>query len=462
MKLDVWNVCVNGHLELLGGSKLAERQSIFELYKGKTIVILGNSFPYFNRGSRTTINLINPKDFASAAAKGTLLFIVSTDAKPENVTRLLRASSYPLSREFSAVKDLVDATLSERQEKLFPDTVFNCLPKPRSDNAQRCMVKSRRAAAELRRKLPSQRFIISWISAERLQERAANIAGKIEVMPCAPFSAKVVMTRIVPEARAEEINEWGVLLCLPLKSKLEILWNEFGDDIAAAKKGAPQGFADIVTYEMANELARFVNDTPPWPDCIPKEAVFQHLPRLDEFFKHDSSQPFTVGSLNRVVVILGDLRLLADCIPGSLPRQVTVKTRRKAIWSELLDRIDSFLMLHYGHIGGKTGAKDAHRLLLKYINEETAKMLTQTPSRRKDYILRRISDKLGVVVGDDFGDGKAGIVDLELMGNIVINQMEAAEWKQMDWSEKTRLEEDLAQAKETIGGEMTKLPGYGS
>jgi len=461
MKLDIWNVSVNGHLELLGGSRLAERQSIFELYKGKTIVILGNSYPYFSRGSRTTLNLIDPKDFVKAATEGTRVFLAGTDAKPEHVARFLRASSYPLSREFNTIHALVDAALVERQEKSFSNTIFSCLPKPRGDNTQRCTVKARRAANELRRKLPNERFIVSWTSAERL-DRAGNVAGKIEVMPCTPFASKVVLTRTVPEPRAEEMNEWGILLSLPFKTKLEILWNEFGDDIAAVKRGAPQSFADVVAYDMANELARLVHDSPPWPDCIEKATVFQHLPRLDEFFKHDPGQPFSLGSVNRVVEILGDIRLLADCIPGSFPRQLTVQTRRKNIWAEVNDRIDTFLTFHYGHLGGKTGVKDAQRLLLKYVNEEIAKTLADTPARRKESLLRRISGKLGVIVGDDFADGKTGIVDLELMGNIVINQTEAAEWKQMDWGGKTQLEGDLAVAKDTIGADMTKLPGYGS
>jgi hypothetical protein len=461
MKLDVWNVSLNGHLELLGGSKLSERQSIFDLYRGKTIVILGNSYPYFNRGPRTTLNLIDPNDFAKAAMEGTHVFLVGTDAKPEHVARLFRASAYTLSREYDKVQALVDAALVERQEKSFYNTIFNCLPKPRGDNAQRCTVKSRRAARELCRKLPNQRFIVSWTSAERL-DRAANVAGKIEVMPCTPFSSKVIMTRTVPEVRVEEINGWGIFLSLPFKTKLEFLWKEFGDDIAAAKKGAPEGFADVVAYDMANELSRLVHDSPPWPDCIEKDSLFQQLPRLDEFFKHDPSQPFSIGSLNQVVEMLGDVRLLADCIPGSFPRQITVQTRRKNLWSEVLDRINSFLMFHYGHIGGGTGTKDARRLLLKYINEQMAKTINDPPARRKEAMLKRISGKLGVVVGDDFADGKTGIVDLELMGNIVINQVEAAEWKQMDWAAKSRLDEDLALAKLMVGEDMTKLPGYGS
>ena len=461
MKLDIWNVTVNGHLELLGRSNLAERQSIFELYKGKTIVILGNSYPYFSRGSRTTLNLIDPKDFAKAATEGTHVFLVGTDAKPEHVARLLRASSYPLSREFDTIQALVDAALVERQEKSFSNTIFSCLPKPRGDNTQRCTVKARRAAGELRRKLPSQRFIISWTSAERL-DRAGNVAGKIEVMPCTPFASKVVLTRMVPESRAEEMNEWGILLSLPFKTKLEILWKEFGDDIAAGARGAPRGFADVVAYDMANELARLVHDTPPWPDCIEKTTIFQHLPRLDEFFNHDPAQPFSPGSVHRVVEMLGDIRLLADCIPGSFPRQLTFQTRRKNIWADVIDRIYTFLMIHYGHLGGKSAVKDVHRLLLKYVDEEMAKTLTDTPARRKESILRRISGKLGVIVGDDFADGKTGIVDLELVGNIVINQMEAAEWKQMDWVGKTQLEGDLALAKDATGQDMTRLPGYGS
>ena len=218
MKMDVWNVSVNGHLELLGGARNTERQSLFQLYKGKTIIMLGNYFPYFDRGQRTAMNLIDPKDFASAAFGGTNLFISAMDVdkyQPFQLTRLLRTSAYPETREFTTVKELVNAIVLERHEKNFYSTQYVCLPTQRGDNSQRCSSKANRAANELLRRLPSLRFMISWTSAEAL-ERTVNSAGRVEVKPCTPYDrSKLVVTRPVPASRAEEMNEFAVLVSLP-------------------------------------------------------------------------------------------------------------------------------------------------------------------------------------------------------------------------------------------------------
>src|SRR6202011_5304414 len=54
MPIDVWNISSNGHFELLGDEQYSvDRESkIFKLYEGKTIVLLGNSFPYFEARQR--------------------------------------------------------------------------------------------------------------------------------------------------------------------------------------------------------------------------------------------------------------------------------------------------------------------------------------------------------------------------------------------------------------------------
>lgn len=458
MKMDVWNVSVNGHLELLGGARNTERQSLFQLYKGKTIIMLGNYFPYFDRGQRTTMSLIDPKDFAPAAFKGTNLFISAMDVdkyQPFQLTRLLRTSAYPETREFTTVKELVNAIVLERHEKNFYSTQYVCLPTQRGDNSQRCSSKANRAANELLRRLPSHRFMISWTSAEAL-ERTVNSAGRVEVKPCTPYDrSKLVVTRPVPAARAEEMNEFAILISLPFTTKLEMLWNELAEDKKPRRKGYPQGIAEIIKVDIFNELARFVNPNPPWPDCIEKAEVLSHLPRLNEFFSYNTGRAFSQEAVDQVVEMLGDLRLLADCCPGSSPRQVTFSTRRKNIWTELLHQIDTFIRFHFG-----SGAKTVNAAYLKYVTEQTTRTLAEPPASRKSKIIQRAVAKLPIHVGMDFSENTVGVVDLEMLGNIVGSQTEAKAWKQTDWSSATQLDGDLAHAKEQVTDDLSRLPGY--
>lgn len=457
LKMDVWNVSVNGHLELLGGTKNTERQSLFQLYKGKTIIMLGNSFSYFDRGQRTAMDLIDPKDFATATFGGTNLLISGMDVDPKQtlyLTRLLRTSAYPQCREFATVKQLVAAVALDCHEKNFYITQYVCTPKPRGDNSQRCSSKANRAASELLKRLPNFRFLISWASADA---SVIATAGRVEVFPCTPYAkSKFILTRPVAAHRFEEMNEFAILLSLPFTTKLEMLWDDFGKEGSASKKVSTQSLAAAIELDMITELARFVNPNPSWPDTIEKQQIFSFLPRLNEFFNYNTSRPFTQASESRVVEILGDLTLLADCCPGSAPRQLTVVTRRKNLWSELHTKITGFINLHYGHLGANV-IKSPY---IKYVTEETNRTLSETPASRKSKIVERVLAKIPINVGMDFSESMTGLVDFEMMGNIVLNPTEAASLKQVDWSNATRLEGDLALAKEQVNDEMSRLPGY--
>jgi hypothetical protein len=252
------------------------------------------------------------------------------------------------------------------------------------------------------------------------------------------------------------MNEIAILLSLPFATKLTMLWKEFNDDRASGKQPTPRGVAEIVVLDLVTELARLVNPSPPWPDTVQKADILTYLPRLEAFLKHDSDRPFSQTCLDQVVQIVGDLTLLANCCPGSMPRQVTFSTRRKNIWTELVERIGLFLQLHFGHLGKKVASAP----YTKYVTEQVARTKLDSPASRKDNIIKRVTDKVPIYIGMDFGNATTGLVDLAIMGNIVINQTEVAAWKQLDFSSSTQLKEDLTHAKEEVEADMSRLPGY--
>ena len=454
LKLDVWNVSVNGHLELLAGSRTGERQSLFQLYKGKTIIMLGNQFPYFDRGQRTAVNLIDPMDFSPATLNGTSIFVSGIDQKnPLQLSRLLCTPSYSLSVEFNTIKQLVEAVRVERHEKNFYNTQFVCLPAKKGANTGRCSSKANRAASELLRQLPNSRFLISWTIAEECENPVVG-AGRIEVRPCTPYAnSKFILTKPVPPSRAEEMNEFAILLALPFGNKLDMLWSEFAQP---GRKKAPVNVLEVVKAEMITELARLVHAQPPWPDTIERPAILSHIPRVYEFFQHEPSRAFAEGSLSQVMEVLGDIRLLADCCPGSAPRKVTVATRRKNLWAELLQQIDLFIDLHFSH----TGTKAAKAQYLKYVTDEHTKTMNETPMGKKSKLVQRVLAKVPINVGQDFSDSSVGVVDFEMMGNIVGSQTDAVDWKKKDVAVSTQLDEDLTHAKEQVEHDITRLPGY--
>ena len=225
LPMDIWNLSLNGHLELIGDhpQRIAGESKLFNLYKGKTIVILDNSFQYFERGQRNATDFIDHKDFAPAALGGTSLFISGTELGNDQIlhlTRHLRAGSYPLRQEFKTVKQQLKMILGLQNDPRFYDTKFVCLPKTRGNNPQRCAQKAARVAGELQRRVPNHRFIISWISAGP----GTPHAGEVEVLPCTAYGhSKFIVTRPLAN-NSEQVNTFGLLLLIPLRP----VWKCYG------------------------------------------------------------------------------------------------------------------------------------------------------------------------------------------------------------------------------------------
>jgi hypothetical protein len=121
-----------------------------------------------------------------------------------------------------------------------------------------------------------------------------------------------------------------------------------------------------------------------------------------------------------------------------------------------MPKIKMFIKLHYGHLGSNV----VKAPYIKYVSDETARTSSQTPGSRKTKIMDRVLAKIPINIGTDFLESSTGLVDFEMMGNIVLDPTEAAAIKQADWSNSTRLEGDLALAKEEVNDEMSRLPAY--
>ena len=448
-KMDVWNVSLNGHLELTGKSGAINGETkLFDLYRGKTIVMLGNSFPYFERGQRTVSDLIDHKDFAPSALTGTNIFISGTTLDGpgiKNLARHLRASTSPVSREFTTVKQLVKAIVVAHSDAKFYHTKFVCLPKPRGQHARRCADKASRIEKELSRRLPNIRFVISWSSAEPTKDRA----GEIEVVPGIPYStAKFVVTPRATSPTPEDTIAFGLLLLLPFSTRLKMLWDQarsMGGDGAVSL----QCLADSIAYELVLELARFIHSNPPWPDCFDKQSVFTHHKRLNAFFQYAPTTSFSPGSVASIVPILGNLIFLARCCPGFWPLGLTFSTRRKNLRSVLDESVSKFLAGHYG-----PSASVASSHLKQHLKKLASELKSGDSNSRKEKLVQSVVGKVPIDVSQKFGASPA-LIDLEMMGNISRKEGEAVTWKQMDLG--LQMKQDLAHAK-TEYDELSRSP----
>ena len=376
LRMDIWNISLNGHLELLGGHHGMGRQSLFQLYKSKTIIMLNNSFQYFDVGERTVLDFIDSKDFAPASLEGTSLFVSGMEFEQTSwafqTFRLLHTSSHPVTRGFKTVKHLIKGILNALHDSGFFNTKFIYLPIRRGNDIARLTKKANQVAEELRRRAPNLRFSISWTTTKRFRSRSYVNAGQIEVLPQVPYDRSKFIITGTNSARSSEVNKFGILMAIPFSKKLEMMWDRFGE---VAEEYDPQtGLIDTIEYDMVSELRRFTNSDATWPDCIREQDIFTYLRRLDAFFCHDPNRPFSHSSIRRVTIMLGNLMLLADCCSGSWPLGLTFRTRRRSTCFQLSYRINSFLANHYEHLGNGV----ARASYTQYITEQTAQLKSES------------------------------------------------------------------------------------
>jgi hypothetical protein len=431
--MDIWNISHNGHFELLG-PPISGKTKLFELYKGKAIVVLGNEFPYF-AGHRMGTDLIDHNDFANAAHEGTNIFVAGTDLKDpglQSLMRFLRSTSYPNSKTFSKAKHLLQAVSTDYAKPDFRDTKF--IWTTFRNNSERCSKKARRIATELRRRLPNIRFMVSWAASD---DTSQGPSGEITVLPCVNYDrSKFIVTNSVLN-KSTESKMFGILLSLPFSRRLEMLWDRWSD-ANQFNSQITHPISQSICYDIIIQLTRLVDPNPPWPDRFSQEDLFNQLPRLSAFFAFNPGQKFCDETVVRVTEFLADLCFWVNCCPSCLPTALSFGSRRKRLRSELDKRISRFILDHYGSKSVKQQFDD----LVRELNRETRK-LHLTATQRKEEALQFLFDNFGISNAITIGSGR--VVDFEVAGNMFRTQPEILKWEELDNSD--HLARDLEHAK---------------
>lgn len=436
MKMDVYNISPSGGFQTILPEN-TDPQSIFSLYHGKVIVILGNQFPYFERGQRNALDIIDGGDFTPAVSCGTSL-IVSGLANPRqqmHIPRLLRMDDYPQCHTFKKTKNLIKAVIITKNMKSFYETKFVCTPRKKGNDLQRCASKADGVAKELLRRVPNVRFSVIIAPPENGQE-----AGRIEVFPCVPYdSAKFLLTSASPKNQSGDLNGFCMLLCVPFSTRLETLWDKFCEPVVSQNETFTARLIGAVQFDLITELSRFASRTPPWPDNISEKHIFNYLKRLETFFLFDTNRQFSRSSAGPVTTILGNLMLMADHCTGSWPRVITFGTRRKRLCNKLKEMIDKFLISHYGVVKHKP----IHLQYNQYIRTQSKDLKKEDLSKRKLRLLKTIMESIGVRV--DGITSSPELIDVEAMGNVVRKAEDVNFAKHAE-----QLRNDLAHAKEQL------------
>lgn len=433
LKMDIYDISARGKLEtVLPETKVP--QPLFGLYQGKIIIMLGNSFSWFERSKRNALDLVDGANFELAMAHGTSMIVsgLKNPLQQMHIPHLLRSKTYSRSLQFITIKKLVKAVIAVKDTTVFFETKFVCSLKGKGNAAHRCMSKANRAAAELLRRLPNVRFTIICTT--------SGNGPKVEVFPCDTFTdAKFLMTSAELGIRSKHVHAFSLFLCIPFVVRLQMLWDIFSEDSVSLEEQFTAHLIGAVRFDLIIELARFASRSPPWPDKIPEKQILIYLNRLGTFFFFNPNCRFSSSSVDPAIAILGDLILLADCCNGFWPRAMTFGTRRKRLCKTLNGLIDQFLIIHYG------GVKESpyHCRYRQYVKIQARALKRGESKNKKLNLLKRVANSIGVQVGSI--NSLAELVDVEVMGNIVRNAADVDMGKHAE-----QLKEDLAHAQRQL------------
>ncbi|KAL9618831.1 MAG: hypothetical protein Q9160_006490 [Pyrenula sp. 1 TL-2023] len=284
MKIDLCNVHQNGGLLGLPQDDTDSPYPIMTAYRNGTILVFDNKFEFFDARERTTSQLCDPHWLHELFTNGcSALFLYCEDG--DAFKKIARSSVFPLSTKLEDIPSQIQSShnFSCRdefvtfilQEKQFGNvrTSFSALTmKPRKwyrFGKDRSDKQAKAFAKYLRRRLPNERFLVSFVAPEQralvkgpmltldaTSEQAQCAAGRLIVLVGAHSHQSIVSTEsdanlgLPANSNAmrnhlDDQSKFNIVATLPFQRRLKLLWkNECLDKL----------INEAATFSMAREM----------------------------------------------------------------------------------------------------------------------------------------------------------------------------------------------------------------
>jgi hypothetical protein len=232
--LDVYNISLTG--SLTDGSS---GHTVLDNYRGKSIIIYGNAFPYFEKDLKNAWHFIDSQVANSLARAGTnFLFCAVSD---EVSLRQWRAQmTYPsgFSEEqvclVKNVESIVQDNLSRTSDTTVQDVVYAFTPhrsccdklRARFHKAVSLDTHAQRAVDEFTETAPLQRFMV--VPSEHVGVGDQRMLTAVEGLPKIAY---IVCSTLVPENTKAKLPcdhlQYGIISALPFPQLARMFWSSF-------------------------------------------------------------------------------------------------------------------------------------------------------------------------------------------------------------------------------------------
>ncbi|KAF2259610.1 hypothetical protein CC78DRAFT_56977 [Lojkania enalia] len=315
--LDIFNLSLVGSFE-----SPVTKQNVVKSYEGKSVIIFGNRFPYFNHGDRNPWDLLDPWETGLLMKAGTNILFTSVGSLSE-LNKWAEKTTFPAhdftsgSQSISApnAKGLVDslkktnskALTSEMSVHRFPvlKSVFRNLP-----NSVDAAAKS--AAKRLNKNMPLRRFVALPDLQATSAANPAGKSGRVIVCEGVPKNSNLVASvdpfsvgPLGPLIIAEHYL-FLIISCIPFNVRVRMFWNMIGQsmtngvsceslftglegfyvpgDTTPVDKKLLEAISFSLQYSLNAEIYLFTSTRPRFPDAVAKTEYLSHLPLVSQFF----------------------------------------------------------------------------------------------------------------------------------------------------------------------------------
>ncbi|KAI1134207.1 hypothetical protein F5Y05DRAFT_239073 [Hypoxylon sp. FL0543] len=344
MEIDTWNVCLYAGLDQRDPDSDAVR-NILSRYHGKSIIFLGNRFDFFGQVSKTIFDVCDPEVIATAAAHDTnFLFLDTPDF--ESHEKLINEAVFcpgestsdtkaniSQSHRFHSVSDFITAITQQKQYSNLSHARYAITVSKKWYQAYdlKPQALARKVAKQLRRNLPTERFLITF-DRPNLSKQPGIYPSDVIVAIGVPYhnsmaalerraTASALMADVplidgIPAAEAYMIVE-----AISLHRRVELLWSSTagsdnnGDNALSSHFAAAALRTSLI--QTTHREVELLLDKAPWPDKLlpsnpwkhsSEELKFlfaAHLPALHSILFHPRAlEPTTVVN-NHVKSVLG-------------------------------------------------------------------------------------------------------------------------------------------------------------
>ncbi|KAI1129448.1 hypothetical protein F5Y10DRAFT_290977 [Nemania abortiva] len=333
MEIDTWNLSLYAGLDQRDQDS-GTMKNILSMYHGKTIIFLGNRFSFFSQGRKSIFDVCDPEAIATAAANSTnLLFLDTPDFKPHE--NLINEISFWPSQSVSGTRDNIsqsyqfhnvsDFATAITQQKQYSDLSHEryaiTLPKKWHHVVPlRPETLAKRVAKQLRRKLPTEKFLVTF--------HASNppdiiVATGIPHHKSMVASERRAASEQVADTSASDglppVEAYMIVEAIALHHRVDLLWDTVAGSTSNIAALRSQFVIEALTTSLIQTTHREVElllRKAPWPDELlpsnPSKHSFEelktmfasHLPALHAILFHPPALEPAVVVNNNVQSVL--------------------------------------------------------------------------------------------------------------------------------------------------------------